>query len=85
MKDPNQQNQERQQIQEQQQTQEQQQQQIQEQQQIDEPDFQTFKKTTYWHQQSKTMENINQENLLNNILECLLRMEAKLIEIERLL
>lgn len=49
------------------------------------PMIQTFKKTTYWHQQAETMENLNQDALLKGMSECLLRIESSLVKIETLL
>ncbi|MEA4831547.1 MAG: hypothetical protein VB118_02900 [Oscillospiraceae bacterium] len=41
-----------------------------------------FKKTTYWHQQSSDIRKLNIESLLKEMSDCLLRIEAKLNEIE---
>lgn len=49
------------------------------------PKHDTFKKTTYWHQQSSAAGNINTEALLKDIIGQLVKIEAKLTQIEILL
>lgn len=44
-----------------------------------------FKKTTYWHQQSSDIQKLNNESLIKEMSDCLLRIEAKLAKIETLL
>ena len=52
---------------------------------IKDPNYQTYSKTTYWHQQSVDTENMNQEIFLKEITEILVRIEDKLVQIESLL
>ena len=47
--------------------------------------YQPFEKTTYWHQQSTTKDEFRQTALQKETMDCLLRIEAKLIQIENLL
>jgi len=53
--------------------------------QMKDPKNQKFKKSTYWHQLNKTEENKTQDALLQEMIECLLRIEIKLTQIETLL
>ena len=46
-------------------------------QQMKDPNVQTFKKTINWSQQNINKMNQNQEALLKEICECLLRIESK--------
>jgi len=42
------------------------------------PMFQTYKKSTQWNHLNTAEDNKNQEAILKDILECLLRIESKL-------
>lgn len=47
-------------------------------------DYKTYKKSTYWHQQTAMMDEAKQESFQKELMECLLRIEAILIKIEAL-
>lgn len=51
------------------------------QQNIRDSNYQAFQKTTYWHQQTAATDDIKQENLQKEILDCLSRIEDKLTQI----
>lgn len=54
-------------------------------QQMKNPNVQTYKKTTYWNQVNNPVNNEKSENLLKETLDCLIRIETKLSNIEILL
>ncbi|MDW5300179.1 MAG: hypothetical protein SA378_08595 [Sedimentibacter sp.] len=54
-------------------------------QQVKDSNSQTFKKSTYWNQLNKPVNNEKSENLLKEIVDYLARIEAKLTNIEILL
>lgn len=47
--------------------------------------YKPYKKSTYWHQQNTTMDEVKQETQQRELMDCLLRIEAKLAKIENLL
>lgn len=49
------------------------------------PSYKSYKKSTYWHQQESAMDQVKQETQQKELIECLLRIEAKLAKIENLL
>lgn len=53
--------------------------------QLRDPNYKTYKKSTYWHQQTGSMDEIKQEAFQKEFMESLLRIEAILIKIETLL
>lgn len=55
---------------------------IQLEQQMKDPNNKTFKKTTYWNQLNNTVNNEENENLLKEIIDRLIRIENKLTNIE---
>ncbi|WP_312641170.1 hypothetical protein [Hydrogenoanaerobacterium sp.] len=52
---------------------------------LGDPNYQTYKKSTYWHQQATTMDEVKQESHQKEMIECLQRIEEKLTKIEALL
>ena len=51
-------------------------------QEMNDPKYETFKKTKYWHEQSKTMENLNMEMLLKEMKDDLMIIEDKINNIQ---
>lgn len=49
------------------------------------PNYETFSKTSYWHQQNVSIEDMNQGALLKETTEILMGIENKLARIESLL
>lgn len=42
------------------------------------PNYKTYKKSTYWHQQPAIMDEVKQETFQKELIACLLRIEALL-------
>lgn len=49
------------------------------------PANQTFKKSTYWNQLNNNQDNLSQDSILKEIIDCLLRIESKITQIETML
>lgn len=52
---------------------------------MENPNYRPYKKSTYWHEQSTTIDEVKQDAQQKELMECLLRIEAKLAKIENLL